>query len=270
LSDWSAAWALVQPRLASTTRVCSYDRAGLGYSDPSTRPSTSANIVDDLHRLLSAAAIAPPYILVGHSSGSLNVRLYADDYRGEVAGMVLVDPSHEDQAERFDAVSGGQFSRGLPAAIERYRGCLAAAKAGWTPQSAAYRRCIDGPIAQFGPEYNMAHAVVEATATFQAAQLSEFESIHEASAAEVRAARRPYGALPLIVLTASDAPAGTPAALQEPLMQAWRTMHDELAALSTIGVNRVVPNTHHYIEWEQPEAVIGAIREVISTVRSAR
>ena len=81
LSDWSFSWALVQPQIALRTRACSYDRAGLGYSDPATRSSRSAHMVDDLHRLLRAARVAPPYVLVGHSMGGLNVRLYADRFR---------------------------------------------------------------------------------------------------------------------------------------------------------------------------------------------
>lgn len=80
LADDTSAWARVQPAIAAHTRVCSYDRAGLGYSDAGRRPADSANIVDDLHRLLNAASIRSPYILVGHSMGGMHVRLYADSY----------------------------------------------------------------------------------------------------------------------------------------------------------------------------------------------
>jgi pimeloyl-ACP methyl ester carboxylesterase len=92
-------WATVQPVIAGHTQACSYDRAGLGFSDPAKRTSDSANIVDDLHRLLTAAAIKPPYVLVGASYGGLNVRLYADTYPTDVAGMVLVDSTSEDWKE---------------------------------------------------------------------------------------------------------------------------------------------------------------------------
>src|SRR5580692_6204902 len=80
LGDSTKAWGLVQPAVSAVTRACSYDRAGLGFSDPSLWPRTSANIVNDLHRLLRAAKIKPPYILVGHSSGGMNVKLYAETY----------------------------------------------------------------------------------------------------------------------------------------------------------------------------------------------
>jgi pimeloyl-ACP methyl ester carboxylesterase len=103
LGDSYISWRKVQPQLAQFARVCSYDRAGLGYSDSSPRPRTSRDIAEELHMLLHNAGIFPPYILVGHSMGGYDVRLYASLYRGEVAGMVLVDSSHPEQQKRFPA-----------------------------------------------------------------------------------------------------------------------------------------------------------------------
>src|SRR6266487_4781642 len=88
----SAQWALVQPEIAKTTRVCAYDRAGFGWSDPGPAPRDARQNVQELHMLLTNAQIAPPYVLVGHSFGGDVARLYADQYRDQVAGMVLVDP----------------------------------------------------------------------------------------------------------------------------------------------------------------------------------
>ena len=104
LGDRDRVWGLVQPAIAAETRACSYDRAGLGFSDPSPKPRTSTNIVDDLHRLLQAAHIKPPYVLVGHSLGGMNIKLYAETYPWEVVGMVFVDPSDENQGKRFWAL----------------------------------------------------------------------------------------------------------------------------------------------------------------------
>src|SRR5579864_9477628 len=101
LGDSYVSWRKVQPQIAKFVRVCSYDRAGLGYSDSSPRPRTSKVIAEELHSLLQAAGIAPPYILVGHSLGGYNVRLYQNLYPKEVIGMVLVDASHPDQENRF-------------------------------------------------------------------------------------------------------------------------------------------------------------------------
>jgi pimeloyl-ACP methyl ester carboxylesterase len=96
LGDGTRVWGLIQPSIAKHTRACSYDRAVLGFSDPPTRPSTSANMVDDLHRLLRTAHVKPPYVLVGSSLGGMNVKLFAESYLSEVAGLVFVDASHED------------------------------------------------------------------------------------------------------------------------------------------------------------------------------
>jgi pimeloyl-ACP methyl ester carboxylesterase len=88
-------WLRVQPELAKLTRACWYDRAGYGWSDAAAGARTSAAIVTDLHQLLQAAEVASPYVLVGHSFGGLNARIYYARYPHDVSGMVLVEPSHE-------------------------------------------------------------------------------------------------------------------------------------------------------------------------------
>jgi len=93
-ADKPVAW--VQPEIAKATRVCSYDRAGHGWSDPGPEPRDVAQHARELHTLLSKAGVAGPYVLVGHSLGGLYVRTFAAQYPGEVAGMVLVESSHPD------------------------------------------------------------------------------------------------------------------------------------------------------------------------------
>jgi pimeloyl-ACP methyl ester carboxylesterase len=100
------AWQWVQPELAGTTRVCSYDRAGLGLSGAAQTRRTVQDVVDDLHTLLHTAGIDGPYVLVGHSLGGLFVRMYASEHPQDVAGVVLVDSVHPDQAERYLAALG--------------------------------------------------------------------------------------------------------------------------------------------------------------------
>src|SRR5690606_8893194 len=99
-----SSWALVQPEVATFARVCSYDRAGVGASDPAPTPRTSQDVVSDLHTLLTIAGVGGPYILAGHSFGALHARLYAHTYPAEVAGIVLIDPVHEDWWARAAAL----------------------------------------------------------------------------------------------------------------------------------------------------------------------
>ena len=96
LGDTLATWSWVQPEVARFTRGCAYDRPGLGASAPVDGPRTSDRIVEELRGLLDGAAVARPYVLVGHSFGGLNVRLFASRYPERVTGLVLVDPTHED------------------------------------------------------------------------------------------------------------------------------------------------------------------------------
>jgi pimeloyl-ACP methyl ester carboxylesterase len=94
-------WAVVVPKVSRVTRVCVYDRAGLGNSSPLTNPRTSADSARDLHALLEKEGIAPPYVFAGHSFGGINARAFASEYRDAVKGMVLIDSATLDQQLRF-------------------------------------------------------------------------------------------------------------------------------------------------------------------------
>jgi len=96
----SSTWDRVQPDVAKFARVCSYDRAGLGASDPAPAQRTVVSLTEDLHAFLVNAKVRGPYVLVGHSLGGLLARLYASYYPKDVVGMVLVDSTHEDEADR--------------------------------------------------------------------------------------------------------------------------------------------------------------------------
>ncbi len=99
-------WAALLPHVAAFTRVCAYDRAGVGKSDAGPRPRTSRQMVTELRTLLAGAQVAGPYVLVGHSLGGLNVALYAAEHPDEVAGLVLLDPAFPDFLARMDAAWG--------------------------------------------------------------------------------------------------------------------------------------------------------------------
>ena len=151
LGDSYISWRRVQPRIAKFTRVCSYDRAGLGYSESSSQPRTSKVIAGELHALLRAAGVAPPYVLVGHSMGGYDVRLYASLYRNEVAGMVLVDASHPDQENRFPPelknmegteIGGKPSSWNLPCPSACHDCSTCATTIPWSvPPNATFRAC---------------------------------------------------------------------------------------------------------------------------------
>ncbi len=91
LGDWSTAWSVVQAGVAKTTRVCTYDRAGMGWSEPGPLPRDARQFAKELHTLLQNAHIPGPYILAGHSLGGLPVRVFAQAYPSEVAGVVLIN-----------------------------------------------------------------------------------------------------------------------------------------------------------------------------------
>ena len=261
----------VQPAIAVHAQACSYDRAGSGYSDPGERTGTSANIVDDLHRLLAAAAIEPPYILVGHSYGGMNVRLYADLYPTEVVGMVLIDPSEEDwvdSAWKLDLLqrTREQYQLQLETFWQEQRECVKAASAGLTAGTPIYQRCVPGPDPNFSAAINAAYLKVHLGSAYQRATLTEDESVHEASADQVRAAWRWFGDMPLIVLASSPRKKLRDNETQEH-MDAVNRVHlflfDRMALQSRRGVVRQVPDSGHNIQMSQPGAVIDAILEVL-------
>lgn len=268
-------WGFVQPVISQKTRTCSYDRAGVAFSDAGTRASTSENIVDDLHRLLVAAEIKPPYVLVGHSSGGLSVRLYAYTYPSEVVGMVLVDPTVEDQKAAYRALDPKQRTAEqwdadtVEPGLRDLRACVAAATAGFVPDSELFKKCSFDSYPQLSDAVKAANLRFQMQPAYQQAVLSETENVFGVSADQVRAARRSYGNLPLVVLTRSPPPPPkdplTPEAqaLRAARAQVVVTLHDDVAKLSTRGAHEVVPGAGHSIQLEKPQAVIDAITRVL-------
>ena len=114
LGGWSLDWSAVQPGIAAFTRVCSYDRRGLGWSEPGPAPGDAQRAVDDLHTLLANSGERGPFVVVGHSNGGLRAALYAHDYPREVAGLVLVDPTpRATDEERVGFLSSAEQSEYL-------------------------------------------------------------------------------------------------------------------------------------------------------------
>lgn len=120
LGDDASVWSEIQPELGRFARTCAYDRAGTGKSGGAPRPHGSRQMVSDLHALLGRAGIEGPYVLVGHSFGGLNVRLYASEHGSEVTGMVLVDATTEEQDTRFWSLIPEEAMRGFRASLTRH------------------------------------------------------------------------------------------------------------------------------------------------------
>ena len=268
-------WGWVQPVIATKTRACSYDRAGVGFSDPARRPGSSANIVDDLHRLLAVASVPPPYVLVGHSYGGMNIKLYAYRYPSEVVGMVFVDPSHEDQRLRYLRLNPRQPSelendqKKLEPILALRRECISAAPAGFTPGTELHAKCVGEPDPRFSAAINAAHMKSYSTVGYQQATMSEEEAIFHASAQQLRDARRSLGDIPIVVLTSDTRGPGSPEAEppNDPYFRLWMVLHDDVAALSSRGSNRIVRQSGHLVHTDQPKAVSDVIVEVLNLVR---
>jgi pimeloyl-ACP methyl ester carboxylesterase len=196
----------------------------------------------------------------------MSMRLYADLHRDEVVGMVLVDPSTRDFAPPRAAWTADERQRADAEHAEGERHaktCIAAARAGFVAGSKAFDECIDdAPNPRYSAAINAVYSRLQRTPSFLEARWSEDVAFDTSSADQVRAARRGYGAMPLVVLTQSEAAA-------DPANSDFVRAHDAIAALSSRGVNRIVPESSHSIFFDQPQAVIDAIREVLAATKSA-
>jgi len=262
----------VQPSVAAVTRACSYDRAGFGFSDPSSKPSTGANAVADLRRLLSALRVKPPYVLVGHSLGGMYVKLYAETYLAEVAGLVLVDATEEDVYTRNEQVDPGRHA-GRPALLAKMESCLDVKQSDWVEGSDLYKLCISGdPEPRFSEALNAAAIDQYKRRGTLLAWVSENENVYSVSADQVRAARRSLGDIPIILLRREPAPlqANESQAQHDAFEKVKSDVSAETAGLSTRGTVRIVKNTDHYIQLAQPEKVSAAILEVVRAASSKR
>lgn len=253
-SSFAIDWALVQPELSKTHRVCSYDRAGHGWSDPGA--SGGAGPVSDLHALLRAAGEKPPYVLAGASRGGLYVRLYALQYPEEVAGLVLVDPATE---ERLFV-----FFRGKPVdiaslTVDEFRETISPGTVKVPRRSPQTGTPFDRlPPALYETRIALERRLIESVpeTILYEARVKSAEEEH-GLLARLRAATlandHPLGDRPIVVLTRGVD--STPAVHE---------VHARLARLSTNGRHTIVKDAGHEIHLFQPAAVIEAIREVLS------
>jgi pimeloyl-ACP methyl ester carboxylesterase len=250
-------WQLVQPEVAKFARVCTYDRAGMGWSDPGDQPRTSQQIVKELHTLLgNAGVVEGPYVLVGHSFGGTNMQVYASHYPDEVAGMVLVDSALEDEK----AVTLTQSLQPSPVLLKIYA-TIGLTRLPYT---------LGGePPGLTSPELEDEQAAISSHRKHVFAVADETSSLQE-SFNENRADPMSLGNKPLMVLSAGFVQLTGTGLSQEQVNLIDELHSDSQAALTRRSENAkqiIAEDSGHYIQVERPALVIDAVRHVVEATR---
>jgi pimeloyl-ACP methyl ester carboxylesterase len=272
----------VRPEVAKFTRVCWYDRAGEGWSDPPPGPPTSSSITHDLHELLQRASVPSPYILVGHSIGGDFARIYAGRFRAEVAGLVLVDSANPDQNEppimlapinRMPIFARKLICWSMPVAS---RFGLIRFLTRNDPLDVPRQLAADrDPVLQALRDQRVKY---EETENAQACAATQNGSINRRGGSgnpEIDDAARHVanlGNMPIVVLTGGQywKPDDDPVAAQQisEFHETWvHELQPALAHLSTQGRQIILPNSDHGIPDQAPDAVIDAIRSIVDQNR---
>jgi pimeloyl-ACP methyl ester carboxylesterase len=268
-------WSLIQPEVAKITRVCSYDRAGLGWSDtaPSDSPRSAQVIVDELHTLLSIARVPAPYILVGHSLGGLTARLYTDCYPKQVAGIVMVDATHEDElSPRFP----WEYVRGYDQYLQTMRTFAKLAPLGFLkflmkvnllgPASVLFAR-LPTEVRPVYQSFFMAPRTLKTLVNEMDSMLLSYTQVRKVGIRPNLLAGRP---LVVIKHGIHDRLSRRPSkSLLETYTRAYDDVQAELADLSSNSRLITAEKSGHNIYLEQPEVVIGAISEVVNQLRTS-
>jgi len=248
-SESSAYWGWIAPAVARDTRVCVYDRAGRGFSEPASSPQDGVGAATDLHTLLERAHVAAPYVLVGHSSGGPYVRIFAARYPDQVAGMVQLDGQPPNVMSKLP---------GFPAFLSNYR--TASALLPSLARLGVFRLADLSSSGGLPAQARDAERATQSSAELARSTRDEFSQLQTALAQAQ--ALKSLGDKPLIVVTAAkDAQDG------------WLPLQAEMAALSTNSIQRVLPNTTHasLIEDKGDAAIASqAIHDVIESIRTGK
>lgn len=266
----SLSWTRVLPDVATFTRACAYDRAGLAWSDASRDPRTLERMLGELREVLANAASAGPYVLVGHSFGAFLVCAYASQHPDEIAGLVLLDPPSEwHQVTRAQArlLWGGiQLSRigGILARLGVVRACLALLTGGapgvprtfvriFGPTAARTLERLVGEVRKLRPDV---HPIVQALwcqpKCFRA-MADHLAALGETAAVVAGVTSLPD--VPLVIISSGDQSSETIA------------RHRHLARLSLQSRHVVATRSGHWIQFDEPELVVTTIREVVDRTR---
>ena len=265
--SFSLEWTPILQALSATTRVCTYDRAGYGWSEPGLTPRDGTRVVAELHTLLQAAGEGGPFVLVGHSLGGVHVRIFAAQYPEQVAGMVLVDTASplvvtpEYEQERRSTIGFYQVMELLSrSGVLRLLGPLGGENA--MPVTAR----------KLPAELQEAYLEMLLDPQQYSTAVSEMEQIPKTfeQASQLESTVQPLPDWPLIVLTAgkTDAPGSTPFNVKTMAVEAQQieALH-LLTGLSSRGEQRVVQESGHLMHLDAPQAVVQAILDVVNAVR---
>ena len=255
-------WALVQQKLEKTTRVCSYDRAGLGWSEAGPMPRTSQEMVNELHALLGNGGIEGPYVLVGHSLGGFNVRLFAHEYPDETAGIVLVASGNEHE----DARMPPEYKKIEESNMQTDRLLITLTRFGITrlAGNAGLLSSYTNLLTKFPQEIREKFiALTFYRPQYWSTAFAEMSALTQSRAQMAVAGS--LGDLPLVVLSGSPDVSRLPASF--PVEQIKRTFQDlqvELAGLSTQSTHIVCETCDHYIPMTDPDQVLDAINQELA------
>ena len=256
-------WGKVQPALSPTTRVCSYDRAGFGWSDPESGPRDAGHIASQLHDLLRQAHVDGPLVLMGHSAGGIYIRVYATRYPRDVAGLVFVDASSTTQDLKLPAAvraldEHGDFQVVLLKAMIR----LGVARA---------MGLCDQVLAGFEAQAGL----LKADACIPA-QINVYQREEAGWPASLKEATHtgPYGDLPILVFS-RDPKQPRPPQLPAPVTAVqwqqgntiWDGLQQGLAQLSTHSHRLIAKGSGHYIQFDRPEVLNSAVPVFIQQIR---
>jgi pimeloyl-ACP methyl ester carboxylesterase len=274
--DFSVEWSLVQPGVSRIARVCSYDRAGDGWSELGPHPRTFRQVVYELHTLLEKAGERPPFVLVGHSYGAWLVRAYLSTYPSEVAGLVLVEGGADNPWRRMPdgrLVRSADLARGRPVPAVKTSGplreadippaALAQMKAGL---SEASQRANEPPRDKLPIEAQHMRTWAVGQLGHVAAAVNPFvEDELAALRAEREKNERLYGELPLITLTRGLADEERPEMRMRE--DERRQEHAAIAVLSANGRQIIATRSGHHVQLDQPELVISTIQDLLAMLR---
>lgn len=264
-ASWSLDWNLVQTEVAKFTSVCSYDRAGFGWSDSGPKPRTSEQIVAELHTLLTKAEIKKPYILVGASFGGHTARLFTKKYPDEVVGIVLLDARHEainskmpPAWKKLEVAGKGMYQFMLLASrlgVLNLLGRLMGEKAA-------------PPIVMKLPhEIRPAYLEVGFQSKYFQSNLDELAASAESD--KQLSVTGSLGNIPLTVVRHGipDLFASMPAEQAKQSEQVWQELQADLVKLSSNSQMFVAEKSGHGIQIDQPSIVVDVIRQMVETVR---